>query len=200
MLDNKHLNKNEQRLYLKTLRQAIPNELRQEKSLSISKQIILSSEYKSSKQIMVYLSFGSEVMTSHITQDIIKQGKRLIVPCCSTNDFTITAYEIENISELTVGSYGILEPDPKLIESGTLKAVNKSSIDIVIVPGLGFDRSGYRIGYGKGYYDRFLSDFTGTTIGLCYSECLLKGVHHDKFDVKVDRVITDNINNKNIKN
>lgn len=193
MVDNRFLNKNEQRAYLKNIRQSIPDKLRQEKSLSIAKQLISTSEYIDSKSVMLYISFGSEVITNAIIDSVIRRGKHLIVPLCNSNDYSITAYEIYNLSQLYKGNYGILEPDPKLIDSGILKSVDKSDIDIVVVPGLGFDKFGYRVGYGKGYYDRYLSDFGGMIIGLCYAECLLDNIYHDKFDIRVDRVITDKI-------
>lgn len=185
------MNKQEQRKTLRKIRDEIPQELRTLKSSDITEKFLKSDKYISAETVMLYISFGSEPDTFDILDRVISDGKKLAVPLCDSVKCEITAFGADSLSQLKSGSYEILEPDSELIESGVLKPVQSSEIDLVVVPGLGFDKYGYRIGYGKGYYDRFLNGFAGDTVGLCFKECLLDKIYRDEFDIKVDTVITD---------
>lgn len=176
---------------MRKIRDEIPQELRTLKSSDITEKFLKSDKYISAETVMLYISFGSEPDTFDILDRVISDGKKLAVPLCDSVKCEITAFGADSLSQLKSGSYGILEPDSELIESGVLKPVQSSEIDLVVVPGLGFDKYGYRIGYGKGYYDRFLNGFAGDTVGLCFKECLLDKIYRDEFDIKVDTVITD---------
>ena len=93
------------------------------------------------------------------------------------------ASEIKSLDELKEGMFGIYEPiNPKEFP--------KSEIDFVIVPGIAFDSDLYRLGYGKGYYDKFLSDISPFKLGICKKELFLERLPHDKYDVKMDKFIT----------
>ncbi len=186
------MDKREQRARLRGIRNGIPPIERISKSESISERLFNSEVYRSAKAVMVYMSFGSEVMTDRIFDRILRDGKALCVPMCHTETRAMTAYAVSGASDLSIGSYGIAEPDFGKIQSGAVKAVNKADIDLVIVPGLGFDENGYRMGYGKGYYDRFLVDFGGASAGLCYECCKESKICHDELDVRVSIVITEN--------
>ena len=146
-----------------------------------------AEEYRVAKTLLIYISVGSEVETEAIMHRATADGKRVAVPLCRTDTCTMEAYAIDSFDELEPGSYGI--PEPK-IHGGC--PISKDEIDLIIVPGLGFDECGFRMGYGKGYYDRYLKDFKGISIGLCFEECLLDEVVHDKHDVNVHKVITEN--------
>ena len=91
---------------------------------------------------------------------------------------------VTNLNELTSGKYNIPEPTNENIVTDFDNA-------ICIVPGICYDKENYRIGYGKGYYDRFLSKNKIKTIGLCYKECMIEKIDNDKYDYKIDEVITD---------
>ena len=91
---------------------------------------------------------------------------------------------ITNLNDLTPGKYNIPEPTNENIVTDFDNA-------ICIVPGICYDKENYRIGYGKGYYDRFLSKNKIKTIGLCYKECMIEKIDNDKYDYKIDEVITD---------
>lgn len=186
------MDKSGQRARLRRIRNEIPQAERRTKSERISDWLFNSEEYKSAETVLIYMSFDSEVMTDMIFDRILCDNKILCVPMCHTETCTMTAYAVRGASDLSIGSYGIAEPDFNKIQSGIVKAVNKSDIDLVIVPGLGFDLNGYRVGYGKGYYDRFLENFDGVSAGLCYECCRESKICHDEFDARVSLVITEN--------
>lgn len=185
------MDKRAQRTELRRLRDAIPPELRRRKSRIIAESLIKSPEYLSAGTVFVYLSVGSEAETSEIVRRAFADGKNVAVPVCDTAERTMVPYMIGSADELCAGAYGIPEPRRSLIESGRVRSLKAADIDLAVVPGLGFDRSGYRIGYGGGYYDRFLEKYEGCSAGLCFSECLTAEVCRSEHDMRVDRIFTD---------
>ena len=93
---------------------------------------------------------------------------------------------INSLDELQPGAFGVLEPDPSIHE----KLADLSS-GLCLVPAFSYDWQGYRLGYGKGYYDRFLSRFGGDIIGICYSDCVQRSLPHGRFDRPVDLLVTE---------
>ncbi len=152
---------------------------------AIYNHLISSSEYLGSKTILCYVSTNFEIDTINFLNFALLDNKNIFVPKCDEN-YNIKFYNITALSQLSVGKYSILEPDlsrPQLLDATDA---------LCIVPGLCFDSTGYRLGYGKGYYDRFLKDFNGKSIGLCYSYNVEPSIPHDKYDVKTDLVLTEN--------
>ena len=117
---------------------------------------------------------------------IKEDNKKIALPYCTDKDGNMSFYYINSFDDLITGSFGIREPDIT-----KCKIAVPDDNTLIIVPGLSFDRFGYRLGYGKGYYDKFLSKHKIKTIGLCYKECLVEKIDTDKFDYKIDEVITD---------
>lgn len=153
-----------------------------EKSKIIKEKLFDSKEYKKSKTIMFYVSFGSEVDTIEMIKESLK-NKKVCVPVVKESDLISSL--IKNIKELNKKNrYGILEPSK-------INKVDKKDIDLVIVPGIVFDRQNHRIGYGKGYYDNFLKDFKGKTIGLAFKLQILEIIPKDEWDVKLDKIISE---------
>lgn len=179
------LNKKELRRQLIEKRNDIPGKVRKEKSLKITEKILHHSATEQAGTVFVYVSFGSEVDTLPLIKKLFHLGKRVGVPLCNTQSHTMTVYEIKDLSQLKKGHYGILEPDKGL------KEIPKDKIDLVIVPGVAFDKEGYRMGYGGGYYDRFLADFDGYTIGIAFWECIEEKLPKGEFDRKVNEVIKE---------
>ena len=114
-------------------------------------------------------------------------GIRVAVPKCIPKQKQLDFFFINSFDDLSEGKFGILEPDEKKCE----RALKFKKDSLCIVPGLSFDIHGFRLGYGGGYYDRFINKFEGYTVGLCYSNCVRNEVPIEKFDMQVDFLITD---------
>lgn len=154
-----------------------------EKSEIIREKLFNSEEYKSSKTIMFYVSFGSEVSTIGMIKESLKNNKAICIPVVKDGNLIPSA--IKDIKELNKKNrYGILEPSK-------IKEIDKKDIDLVIVPGVVFDKQNHRIGYGKGYYDNFLKNFKGKIIGLAFKMQILEVIPKDEWDAKLDKVISE---------
>ncbi len=176
--------KEQLRTDFKKLRDTIDASVRAEENQQIADRLLASQMYKDAKTVFAYISTGSEVKTGRIINTALTDGKKVAVPLCNTDLRTMKAVVINDISQLTIGSYGLFEPyyeDMQILE--------KSEIDLVIVPALSFDRNRMRIGYGGGYYDKFLADFKGLSVGLCFSCCVTDKLPTEEFDCPVDKVI-----------
>lgn len=136
-----------------------------------------------SKMIFCYVSTKFEIDTFDIIKKLLL-NKNICIPKVKRNSNYMDAVRLSSLNSLKTGEYGILESVEKEI-------VEKSYIDIVIVPALCFDLSGYRLGYGKGFYDRYLSDFKGKKIGLCPDEFILNSVFAQPHDIPVDIIVTE---------
>ena len=178
------MTKRELREKFSEIRGGIPTEVRTSKSREICRKFLSLSEYERAQTVMIYMSFRSEVETADIAQGVLQSGRRLVVPKCNIKTGEILPCEIKSLGELKAGEYGIAEPTK-------IRLCGKDEIDIVAVPALAFDRDNFRLGYGGGYYDRFLKDFTGLSAGLCFSECMTDKLPRGRFDVRTDTVLTD---------
>lgn len=148
----------------------------------IFNKIIELKEYKESKLILIYVSLNDEVDTLKLIKHSLKIGKKVAVPKCEGDN--IVFYNINKLSDLEEGSFRILEPK-------TNEVINDFSDSICIIPGIAFDKENNRIGYGRGFYDRFLEEYNGTKIGLAYRECICDKIDNETTDIKMDIVITD---------
>ena len=136
--------------------------------------------------VLCYVSTEIEVDTREFINALLQMGKRVAVPRCEGEKSEMNFYYIESLSELSPGSFGVDEPDPQ-----KNVMVGKTEGSVCIVPAFMFDKRGYRLGYGKGYYDRYLSRYNGSAIGICYSANLQDELFHGKYDRAVDLVVTD---------
>lgn len=176
------------------VRDSIPQALRSQKSQSIANQIFQIVESKKSSVIMTYVSFRSEVETHELIDRLISMGKTVLVPLVKRKQREqreqreLKACQIlDRNLDLGKGHYGIQEPIPERCQ-----LFDESKIDLILVPGLAFDRLGYRIGYGAGYYDRFLKRCSqALSVGLAYKEQMVADAFHLQWDVPVKRVVTD---------
>jgi 5-formyltetrahydrofolate cyclo-ligase len=137
---------------------------------------------------MVYVSKEDEVDTIGLITDLLKSGKRVVVPVVDEEKGELIPCEISALGELAVGTFGVMEPDLK-----NARIVNTEEIDLVVVPGRAFDKRCNRLGRGKGYFDRFLKRFggRGKVIGLAFSEQVFDSIPADENDVKTDIVVTE---------
>ncbi len=136
------------------------------KSCQIAENLLASMSYKYAKTVLIYSAKTDEPDTVQIAEAALRDGKRVYFPK-SYSDGIMKFFRVSLLSELTDGMFGIKEPDEKAEEYTPC-----GTAELCIVPGVCFDRNGYRIGYGKGYYDRFLSKFKGISAGLAFSECI----------------------------
>ncbi len=177
--------KSARRIYSE-LRSNIPEKVRKKKSCDILSKILTLSAYNNCDTVLTYMSFGSEVDTAELILRALKDGKKVALPVSEYASLQLSFYEISTLSELAAGYKGILEPFPS-----PDNLVRDFENAICIVPGLAFDKNGYRLGYGKGFYDRFLSSFTGTSIGIAFDECVTDAVPTDSYDCKLDLLVSD---------
>jgi len=137
--------------------------------------------YRTAKTIGAYYSIGSEVRTQDILQEILNAGKELALPKVIKNDLVFK--KISNFSDLEQGNFSVMEPKDK--------CEIVKNLDVVIVPAIALSRDGFRLGYGFGYYDRFLHGKKSTTIALSYAKQVIKSFTHDVHDVKMNFIVTE---------
>jgi len=179
--------KREIRKRIMTLRNAMPVETIAAKSREIVRRLKEVREIRESSTLMVFLSFGSEVLTDRLIEWGWDAGKRIVVPLCHPESRVLTPCLIGGFDELETGHYGIREP-----KADRLQVVPPGKIDAVLVPAVAFDRRGYRVGYGGGYYDRFLPKAPrAATIGAVFACQIVPEVPRDRFDVQVERIVTE---------
>lgn len=152
----------------------------------IAGRIWAMREYRQAQTFFTYVSKPIEVDTVQLILRAIEDGKTVVVPRCVPGTYDMEFYRIASMEELEKGSFGVLEPVPDRCEKWT-----DFSQGFCIVPGLCFDSHGYRLGYGKGYYDRFLSGFEGYKAGICYSSCIQWNLPHGYYDRPVDVLVTE---------
>lgn len=147
-----------------------------------ARRVITQWEANPPDSVFCYVSGADECATDEILSFCLKRGIPLAVPFCEERG-VMTARIISSLSQLKQGYFGLMEPpkDAPVLETP----------DLVIVPGLAFDREGFRLGRGGGYYDRWLAGFGGDTIGLCRNDRLLEHLPRDAWDVPVCAVVTE---------
>lgn len=154
------------------------------KDLSIKTKVLASNNYKVCKRVFTYVNTEAEIKTIDIIKSALDDNKIVAVPKILEAKKMIFV-EIKSLNDLSVGSFNILEP----ISSNEILSDFET---IFLVPGLVFDSQNYRIGYGGGYYDRYLSQANSLAkIGLAYKFQIIDQISKDKYDIPVDFVITD---------
>ncbi len=172
---------------LKDKRKRLSNRNIIEKSNKIKKQLFSLPGFKHASTILFYVSYDNEVNTHQMIKDCLKLEKNVIVPISKKEDRTLILSKLDNWSDLEVGTYGILEP-----LASKRKEISIEEIDLIIVPGVGFDRGGYRIGHGKGYYDNLLKKSMNVLhIGLAFEFQIVKKIPIESHDLPVDIIITE---------
>ena len=152
------------------------------KSKIISERLFKTDEYKNSESIFCYLSFSSEINTDKIIQNSIFEGKTVAVPIII--DGKMYCAKIDNFTSYIINKYGIKEPK-------NIFLIEKKDISLCIVPALSYNYLGFRVGYGGGYYDKFLSDYTGISIGLIFKELISTDIIPESFDIPVNFIISN---------
>jgi 5-formyltetrahydrofolate cyclo-ligase len=168
----------------RALRDGLSSGERERMSEEVAGKVLALPAVADATTVMAFSSFGSEVDTGPIIGRLERDGRRVALPRVEGRDIVAVAYRSGDRVRPT--SFGATEP------AGGEK-VAPEEIDVVIVPGLAFDRSGHRVGYGRGFYDRFLAGLRpdALTIGICFSIQLVNEVPHGRGDRPVDLVMTE---------
>lgn len=147
-------------------------------------------EYAAAETVMGYVHFRNEVCTRGLLAAALGEGKRVVVPYCLADQLGL--FLLESIDELAPGTWGIPEPKVEL-RSLADRRVDARRLDLVVVPGVAFDRRGHRLGHGKGYYDRLLAQVRpdAPLVGLAFECQLFPEIPSGPHDVAMDRVITE---------
>jgi 5-formyltetrahydrofolate cyclo-ligase len=147
-------------------------------------------EYGAAKTIMFYVDARSEVRTRHSLPDALRSGKRIIVPWCLNNELEL--FHLEDMNELSIGMYKILEPKLELRDLPA-KKVTARDLDIVMVPGVAFDRTGARMGHGFGYYDKLLQNARpdAPLVALAFECQFFPEIPTGAHDIFMDKIITE---------
>lgn len=156
-----------------------------EASELICKYVYLESRYIRCKDVLIYSSFGSEVNTRPLIDKAFKDGKCVYFP--KVEGDIMNFYRVGSLEELNSGYKGIMEP------FGIGGEFQRDSEAICVIPGVCFGKNGYRIGYGKGYYDRFLARYPGLyKIGLSFEKQMVDYVPYEETDIRLDEIICEN--------
>lgn len=177
--------KKEIRAQMRKLRREMPPETIQKKDREIYERLIAMEQYQCAKTVVVYVSKELEVDTRRLMEKAWADGKQVAAPRCIANTRQMKMHLIKSMADLHAGAYGILEPDE------TLPVLKDTKKAVCIVPAFCNDFRGYRVGYGGGYYDRYLSGFEGVKIGVNYSDCVRPRLIGGRYDVPIDVLVTD---------
>lgn len=178
------------------IRDSLNNNEKELMDNKIFNELINTDLYKRSINIFIYISFSNEINTRNIIEKAFKDKKNVFIPKVYKDDKLMKAIKLNSIDELKKNSMGILEPidDSNYIE--------KENIDLIVVPGVVFDKECNRIGYGGGYYDRYLKDIKSkkNKIALAYDLQIVDKIESEVHDIKVDYIITNTTALKNTNN
>jgi 5-formyltetrahydrofolate cyclo-ligase len=169
-------------------RDSIPPDRKAEKDSAIKNALFNLEEFIDARSVLMYASFRTEADTLGQLDAILCLGKKLVIPLVDSRQKTLTLYEIRETFELKPGYMGIPEPD--VAED---RKVDLKDIDIIVIPGTGFDIRGNRLGYGGGYYDRLLADTDKNIpkVALAFEEQIIDDIPSEYHDMKVDIIVTD---------
>ena len=164
---------------------AIPREQKQAMDQALTERFLKHPFYQEAKVIATYLSFPHEFQTQELIEQALRDCKKVLIP--KTYPKGRMDFVVYDPQQLVKTSFGLLEPQ------GDLEVVDVSQIDLIHVPGLAFTTEGYRIGYGGGYYDRYLKHFSGNTLSTVYP-CQIRDFIPEDHDIPVQEVLVDERN------
>jgi 5-formyltetrahydrofolate cyclo-ligase len=152
----------------------------------IKEKLIHSKEWEEATTIGITIATGREIETMPIIEAGWKQGKRIVVPKCFPKKKQLKFYQINSFQEVEDSFYSLKEPIITVTPF-----VEKGQIDLLIVPGLIFDRHGFRIGFGGGYYDRYLADYNNETVALAFHFQLIDELPKAVYDIPVRKIVSN---------
>ncbi len=184
MSDILQLKKETRRIFIEKRKNILPS-YRASADAAVFEKTVSSAAYKNAKILLAYYPVKNEPDILPIVRHALSSGKRVAFPISNPDGFMLSFGFVKGLDELVTGAYSIPEP-PERAD----RYINEPEA-LCIVPGLAFDREGKRIGYGKGYYDRFLRKFPGVTLGICYAEFFTDKLPVEDTDVPIDIIISE---------
>lgn len=179
------MDKNTLRQEMKKNRKTLSVALRKVKSGKIVTRLEKMEAFQKASTILVYVSAAEEVNTHALIKKYL-HSKRIVIPRVLKNENSLALCQLKHWESLKEGHFGILEVPPEKAEY-----VKEESIELALVPGIAFDESGQRLGYGNGYYDRLLQKIKGLKVGLAYECQRVKKIPHKSHDVAVEKLVTE---------
>ena len=165
-------------------REALP--CRKALDRAMEEQVRALDAYREARALLLYLSKGSEPDTWGLLDRALAEGRPVYAPRCLDGRGNMAFYRVPSREGLVLGRFGLWEPDP-----ARCPPWEGGAGALCLVPGIAFDREGFRLGYGMGYYDRFLAGFSGSSLGLCYEGLVQDRLPRGVYDRKVGRLVTE---------
>lgn len=189
------MNKDEVRRHALEVRNRLPQACRREYSKTIMERVLRSVVYGRAKVVLSYASFRSEVETAWFNQEVLRQGKLLYLPKTDAGNKRMCFYLVRHLGELREGYQGILEPvetTPVEQKYGGADLLKREEV-LMIMPGVAFDACGHRMGYGGGYYDRYLQQYGAgvTSLLVVFEAQRVASVPVEEYDVGPDYILTE---------
>ncbi|MBI1820478.1 MAG: 5-formyltetrahydrofolate cyclo-ligase [Nitrospirae bacterium] len=158
------------------------------KSRAIQARLLNREEYRRAKTVHFYMGFKNEVETDEVIRKSLEAGKQVVVPWLNDKTDQIELSELKDLrTELRENKYGIKEPYGPFI-----RPVDRRSVQLAVIPGVAFDPSGNRIGFGKGFYDKLFSqNRTALLIGLAFEFQIVKSIPSEEHDIKMNKILTE---------
>lgn len=178
------MTKQELRTILKAKRKELDRAEALAKSETIIQRLLATDFYRQARVVMAYCSAFGEVDTTRLLEHLWQDGKTVYVPVCDVKHKVAYPVEISSMADLAVGAYGILEP-----KAG--RRIKTLDADLILVPGIAFDRRGGRIGFGAGYYDKLLENAGGRKVALAYDFQIVEDAFPATHDVPMDCIMTE---------
>ncbi|MDL2206373.1 5-formyltetrahydrofolate cyclo-ligase [Eubacteriales bacterium OttesenSCG-928-N13] len=177
------MNKADLRREMRARRDAITAKDREILSMQLRERIFAMEEYQGACRLMCYAAIGSEPDLSQVIERALMDGKSLYLPRTEQHH-VMRAVRFHEGERLALGKMNVPEPQGD-------ETIDPREIDLILVPGVAFDRAGNRMGYGAGYYDRFLVNGSGLKLGVCFEQQLLDALPTDENDIQMDALVTE---------
>ena len=171
---------------MRTILKGLSKEVYNEKSARIANNLFQTDEWKQAKTIGITISIFPEVDTYSIIHKAWEEDKQVAVVKCVPKTRSMDFYVIESFDQTEKGYSGLIEPLP---EKAT--KIEPSQIDLIFVPGVAYSKAGFRLGFGGGYYDRFLPTYNGPTLSLAFEEQIVPEVPVEEHDFKVQKIVSE---------
>lgn len=178
-------NKNELRQKYRALRDSFGEEFIKITSNLTCEKLIATEEFKNADTVLLYYPIKNEISPLYVFEIAKKLGKSVGFPVCVDDGHTLIFRKVESFNDLSLSKNGIFEPN----ESCAMLNTNENTI--CIVPAIAFSKTGHRLGWGGGYYDRFLKNFSGKSAGISYSSLLVENLPCNEHDIPLNMIITE---------